>query len=521
LVAGLGAALLIASVASALADKRVALVVGNASYAELGTLANPTNDADDIAATLRGMGFEVTLTENADERKFTDALSNFANAADGADVALFYYSGHGLQYASENYLVPVDALLTNRFSLTHETIALNDVLSAMSNAHTALVYIDACRSFPLTGTFFGSPNERVAPVAGLAPVQQVHNTFVGFSASAGQTARDGSGRNSPFTAAMLDELPTPGLDVAAMFSAVSAKVVSSTAGAQKPQSFSGLSSDVALVAGALPTAGNSTPGEQERAYHDVAAIGTVDAYRAFISRYPGGLYSELARAAMNKLLASTPMSSSEEPVPSDSGGQVPAAVLNFIGGSPSSVAVALSGLKEANFAALGDVTQTMGSWKIAQTSSQCTMYTEAVAVQPGKWLTFRPWIYFQVSSNSDLVRGAVLRTNKADGSDLVVPRSTHVYATTANATVEVPALLQNTELGLLSPCANASNGPLCYDVSALSELASASRLTVTARTPSGADGMIAYNVTGFTDAARRINSLCKAHADFLFAGARQ
>ncbi|HEX4298654.1 MAG TPA: caspase family protein, partial [Devosia sp.] len=101
------------------ASGRVALVVGNGSYATLGTLANPTNDAEDIAATLRGMGFQVTVADNADERGFTELLSNFATAATDADVALFYYSGHGLQYRSENYLVPVDATLENRFSLTH------------------------------------------------------------------------------------------------------------------------------------------------------------------------------------------------------------------------------------------------------------------------------------------------------------------------------------------------------------------------------------------------------------------
>lgn len=312
--AALAALAFVASADAALADRRVALVIGNGTYAELGTLANPTNDAQDIAATLRGMGFQVVEKDNVDERTFTALLSNFATAATGADVALFYYSGHGLQYKSENYLVPVDATLENRFSLTHETIPLADVQAAVSGARTALLYVDACRSFPLAGTFLASANERVAPVKGLAPMEDLPNTFIGFSASAGQTASDGGGRNSPFSTAMLDMLPKAGLDVSTMFNAVTKEVVAATGGAQKPQSFSGLSDNVVLVASAAASDG-ADAGAEERAYRDAAGIGTLGAYRAFIARYPGGFYSELAREAMNKIEATqTPAPPSSTPI---------------------------------------------------------------------------------------------------------------------------------------------------------------------------------------------------------------
>jgi uncharacterized caspase-like protein len=505
LAAGLAAALVALSAGAALAAKRVALVVGNASYATLGTLANPTNDADDIAATLRGMGFEVTLAENADERQFTDVLSNFATAADSAEVALFYYSGHGLQYASENYLVPIDATLRNRFSLTHETIALNDVLSAMSSAHTALIYVDACRSFPLTGTFFASANERVTPVAGLAPVEQVHNTFVGFSASPGQTARDGAGRNSPFTTAMLDQLPKPGLDVSAMFRAVSAEVVSSTEGAQKPQSFSGLASEVALVAPAAVGQDNAATDAEERAYRDAAAIGTIGAYRAFVARFPGGFYSELAREAMGKLAASAPAvtSSSEETV--------------ALAESPPKTPGLPASLKEPNLSYFGAIKQTIGDWKIASSKNGCFMFTEAKGVAPDGWLTYRPWLFFGTSANSAMVQSALFQANQDGGVDVLDGGRTDAMVTMADGRAQrVASQFQGPNLRMVVPCTQASDGSLCLDADSLAQMMAGTMLTISGKTPAGRDAVVAYGISGYPEAARRINAMCTAKASFLY-----
>ncbi|MEP7239821.1 MAG: caspase family protein [Devosia sp.] len=489
---------------AALADKRVALVVGNGAYATLGTLANPTNDADDIASTLRAIGFEVTLAEDADEHQFTDALSNFATAADGADVALFYYSGHGLQYASENYLVPVDALLRNRFSLTHETIALNDVLSAMSGAHTALVYVDACRSFPITGTFLAAANERVTPVAGLAPIEQVRNVFVGFSASPGQTARDGSGRNSPFTTAMLDKLPRPGLDVASMFSAVTAEVVSATEGAQKPQSFSGIGADVTLVAGAAPGTDSAAPDAEERAYRDATAIGTIGAYRAFVARFRGGFYAELAREALGKLEAAAgqPPASDETSAP-----EVAAPATSL---SP--------GLKEANFSFFGTGKEKVGSWTISQSNGRCHMYTEAVGVSPAKWLEFRPWANFSVPKGGSVVFHSLFKANRADGTDLLAKGTTVATVTGEDGTSQaVPAMFQKGELAMLSPCD--SGDGLCIDSGGVDALIGGHTLTISGKTAGGTDASVSYDITGYADAARRVDALCKAKVEFLFGGA--
>jgi uncharacterized caspase-like protein len=526
LVTAFAALLLAVSSSVAFADRRVALVVGNSHYAALGTLGNPTNDADDIAATLRGMGFAVTEVVDANEQQFTDQLSNFSTAATGADVALFYYSGHGLQYKSENYLVPVDATLGNRFALEHGTISLNDVLTAMQDAHTALIYIDACRSFPIAGTFLASPNERIAPIAGLAPVQNVPNTFIGFSASAGQTAQDGSGRNSPFTTAMLEELPKPGLDVTQMFNSVSAQVVASTSGAQKPESFNGVAATVALVAGGADTqASAGASDEEERAYLAAATVGTAGAYRAYISRFPGGYYNELAREALSKLEASSvppaprPTTSIDESGPinlaATSDASVQQLMPQIMNGRP--VSGLPNGLKEASFQAFGPTRETIGAWSIATSGDHCTMYTEARGLMPPGWLSYRPWLDFGTSTGSRLVTSAMFTTYKPDGSDFIKPGTTSAIITRSDGVVrKIAAVFNNTELAMLSPCVNASDGAFCLDTDALQQMSSGVWLNVVGIAPSGANVAITYDVRGYADAARRIGELCKANIGFLY-----
>ncbi len=503
--AALATAIVVSSTAAALAEKRVALVIGNATYAALGTLANPTNDADDIASTLRGMGFEVTVANDADERKFTDLLSNFATSADDADIALFYYSGHGLQYRSENYLVPVDATLANRFSLTHETIPLDDVLSAVSGARDALIYIDACRSFPIAGTFLASSNERVAPVGGLAPVQETHNTFIGFSASAGQTARDGAGRNSPFTTAMLDLLPTPGLDVTEMFNDVSARVVSATDGAQKPQSFNGITSDVTLVAAADTGPVSPEPDAEERAYRDASAIGTLGAYRAFIARFPGGFYSELAREAMDKLQNMATVS----PAPSAEPDTAPDPVLDL----PADIL-------EPNLSYFGKGKEKIGDWTVSANGDRCHMYTEAEGVSPDGWLTYRPWLYYSALKNQASVWSSMFTANKPDGSDIFAPGTVRATVMRADGMwKDIPALFFNTELRMLSPCVDASLGQFCIDADGVDAMRQGQTLTISGKSAqTGAPVAITYGITGYADAAQRISAMCKSGSSSLYGG---
>lgn len=306
--------LLWVSAAAADNPKKVALVIGNSTYTTLGKLPNPKNDADAIASTLRGMDFQVTEITDVTVQGFAKALSQFHRLANGADVALIYYSGHGLQLNSENYLIAVDATLDFDTSLNYQAIPLTAVLEATKGAATTLVYVDACRTIPTEGTFLADANERDAVLRGPAPVdlaqKNVKNTMVGFSASVGQTAEDGSGHNSPFTAAMVQYLPQQGMSVTDMFNAVTAQVVKTTDGVQKPQAFSDIAGNITLVAqqiivvapGASANGGQvDAPNSEERAFGDAKSVGTIGAYRAFIGRFPAGFYAELAREEITKL----------------------------------------------------------------------------------------------------------------------------------------------------------------------------------------------------------------------------
>lgn len=292
----------IMTTASALAETRVALVIGNGQYDRLGKLPNPENDAKDIAAALRGMKFQVVDGIDLSGRAFRRAVSEFSRLARDADIALFYYSGHGLQFQSENYLIPVDAELDYELAL-NETMALDDVIRSLSGAKTSLIYIDACRSFPIEDTFLAEGNERISVIGGLAKPDpdEINNSFVGFSASAGKTASDGSGRNSPFTSAMLEYLPQRGLDVNVMFSEVIDRVRTATEGAQVPQGFNGIAGRLLLVEAEQPTSPPDEPTAAERDFDRAARFDTIQGYLAFLSAHPGGLYAELAKARISQL----------------------------------------------------------------------------------------------------------------------------------------------------------------------------------------------------------------------------
>ncbi|MEM8648735.1 MAG: caspase family protein, partial [Pseudomonadota bacterium] len=134
---------------SALAEKRVALVIGNGAYQSTSPLANPVNDAEDMSARLKDLGFTVITGLDQTEADFANRMAEFAEAADRADVALFYYAGHGLQFQESNFLVPVDAKIENQFQVRQETVTLDAIVRLMeSRARKVLVFLDACRDNP-------------------------------------------------------------------------------------------------------------------------------------------------------------------------------------------------------------------------------------------------------------------------------------------------------------------------------------------------------------------------------------
>ncbi|MFA6155392.1 caspase domain-containing protein [Mesorhizobium sp.] len=222
--------------ADARPQRRVALVIGNGTYAEAGTLANPVNDALDIADKLRSIGFEVIEGNDLGKRELERGIGEFSDALEGAGVGLFYYAGHGLQVDGRNYIVPVDARLDMPVKLQLEAVPIDEVLDIMEQQTTvSLVFLDACRNNPFARSLSRAATTRSATaLAGLAQFDSTRGSFIAFSTAPGAVAMDGTGRNSPFAAALLRHIAEPGQSINDMMIAVRRDVVSQTREAQRP-----------------------------------------------------------------------------------------------------------------------------------------------------------------------------------------------------------------------------------------------------------------------------------------------
>jgi cyclophilin family peptidyl-prolyl cis-trans isomerase len=217
-------------------EPRTALVIGNATYAE-GPLRNPANDAQDLTAALRQLGFRVTSLTNASKRQMEDAIRQFGQDLRRGGTGLFFFSGHGVQSKGENYIIPISADIRSEADLAYEGVNLGLVLDHMDQAQDRLniVIVDACRNSPFSRSFRDATR-------GLAVVSSGHNLFIAFATGPGQVAADGTGRNSPYTAALLESLRDPQSRIDDVFRRASQSVVQRTSGTQIPwvsQSFFG------------------------------------------------------------------------------------------------------------------------------------------------------------------------------------------------------------------------------------------------------------------------------------------
>jgi uncharacterized caspase-like protein len=301
---------------AALADGKVALVIGNSAYQNVGRLANPANDAAAIAAVLTNANFDVVDSRrDLSVVEMRKVLREFAGKARNADVAVIYYAGHGIEIDGTNYLIPVDAQLEQDTDVYDEAFALERILVAAEPARQLrLVILDACRDNPFAKTMKRTVGSR-AVGRGLAKVEPSSpNTMIAFAAKAGSTASDGNGRNSPFATALVDHLTRPGLDLRKAFGFVRDDVLKATGNKQEPFVYGSLGGDdVALVpATAAPVAPAPAPAapamapvsesdaKVQRDYELALAIGTSQVWAAFVVRYPSGFYTELAKAQHKK-----------------------------------------------------------------------------------------------------------------------------------------------------------------------------------------------------------------------------
>ena len=315
------------------AAQRVALVIGNAEYRHTAPLRNPRNDAADVARALEGLGFEVIEGIDADKSAFESMLREFAKAAHGAEVTLFFYAGHGLQVEGENYLVPIDARLADEVDLDLEAFELAKFMRRMRGG-TNLVFLDACRDNPLASNLVRSmgPTRSAAVGRGLGRVETGSGTLIAYATQPGNVADDGEGRNSPFTGALLAHIATPGLSVDALLARVTDDVMKGTGERQQPWRHSSLRKPFYFVPpsvtvpppvtgpdndeGGVGTVGAGSGGsaaagqivkaqrmETERKFWaSVEGSGNPAKYRAYLEKYgDGGEFSRLARIELEEL----------------------------------------------------------------------------------------------------------------------------------------------------------------------------------------------------------------------------
>ena len=231
---GLLVVLMLLGLASpALAEKRVALVIGNSAYQNVTALENPVNDASLMADTLKGLGFSLTgngAQLNLDKRAMEDAVQAFGRQVMGADVAMFYYAGHGVQVRGSNYLVPVNANPTREAEVDFQMLDVDLVLKQMqgSGARLNMVILDACRNNPFGGRGLRSSE------GGLAQLRAPDGTLISYATQPGNVAQDGSDGHSPYTKALAATMRRPGLDLFQTFNEVGLTVKRTTGGSQQP-----------------------------------------------------------------------------------------------------------------------------------------------------------------------------------------------------------------------------------------------------------------------------------------------
>ena len=313
----------LATQSAAVADRRIALVIGNGKYENAGVLANPTNDADAVADLFTKAGFDsVDRRRDLGVVEFKRAVREFVDRAASADVAVVYYSGHGLETGGINYLIPVDAKLTSVLDMDDEAVSLDRILVAAGHVKKlSLIILDACRENPFHPAADDARVTRGGVSMGLAGVgPTVADTLIAFAAKAGSVSYDGDGRNSPFTTALVKYITQPGLDIRLALGKVRDDVLRATNHRQEPYVYGSLGGDsVALVPAPVPaapsvaavpsaaTSAAAAPAANADAeawdYRTADRAGSLDGWRAFLAVHPDGAYAPLARAEVDKLLA--------------------------------------------------------------------------------------------------------------------------------------------------------------------------------------------------------------------------
>jgi Caspase domain/Putative peptidoglycan binding domain len=303
---------------AAKADRRVAFVVGNGAYKNVTQLPNPPIDAKAMAGVLRNAGFDVVEGINLTRDKMTERLLEFGKKTQGADVAVFFYAGHGIAVDGTNYLLPIDADIKSEMDVKlGNAINVDAALDqTMNDSKVKLVFLDACRDNPFAAKIkAGASTRSVAVQTGLAEMKSGEGTLIAFATGPGQTALDGQeGTNSPFTRALMANITQPGVEIQQAMTQVRAQVNEETHKGQLPWGHTNLIGAVYLnpvaaaagtqaVASNTPTASASSGGSDVELefWRSIKDSNKPEELNAYLTNYPNGTFKSLALARIASL----------------------------------------------------------------------------------------------------------------------------------------------------------------------------------------------------------------------------
>lgn len=290
--------------------RRVALVIGNGAYAD-SPLKNPVNDARAMATSLRELGFEVIVREDANLQQMDDAVREFGRRLERAHAGLFYYAGHGMQIKGRNFLIPVGARFEHEDEVAYRSLDAGQVLDKMDSARTQvnLMILDACRTNPFHAVFRSKRQ-------GLAEMDAPAGTLIAFATAPGAVALDGTGSNGVYTKHLLLQMKQPGQPVEQVFKRVRIGVVEETRERQIPWESSSLRDDFQFRPGAAPAPAPVavTEAALELAFWEaIKGSSRADDYAAYLEQFPKGRFVPLARNRQKAL--QKPVENTVQPPP--------------------------------------------------------------------------------------------------------------------------------------------------------------------------------------------------------------
>jgi Caspase domain len=285
--------------------QRVALVIGNSAYQEA-PLANPVNDANDMAAQLESLGFTTLKANNADLQQMETLIREFGRRLPGSNVALFFFAGHGMQVDGENYLIPVGATITKQTEAKFMAVNAGLVLAQMGEdtQRANIIILDACRNNPFRG--FRSTS------GGLAAIDAPAGSLIAYATAPGKVASDGTGRNGLYTGELLKQMRVPGQNLNDALMQTGNAVRARSDGQQVPWQASSLGRHVYL--NGLPAAGGAPQLSAEQALWNVVQYSNdPQDFRDFLQKYPQSNYADPARLRLKQLMDAAKPGSTSAP----------------------------------------------------------------------------------------------------------------------------------------------------------------------------------------------------------------